>query len=504
MNQALARRVLIAVSAVVVAVLAVVLVTRGPGGPPTGTGGTGPATTGTPGGAQAAGAELSQRLRDAVGAPGISRHLAELNRIAAANGGNRAAGSPGYDASAAYVMDQLSAAGYSPRTQSFEVQAFGATARPVLAVAGGGGNGQEALRNGADFSLLQYSGSGEVTARVAAVDLRIPPDGGSRTSGCEQADFDGFPRGAVALLQRGSCLLRAKVENAQRAGAAAALVMNEGTAGNLGVISGTLGSPSGIHVPALALSYAVGERLARLAAGGASVRVSTSTGVATRRTVNVIAETRGGSPDHVVMVGAHLDSVPAGPGVNDNGSGSALVLELARALAAGPPTANRVRFAWWGAEEIGLVGSTEYARTLSAGDARRIAAYLNFDMIGSPNYTRYVYGADRLPAGSAAIQRVFDDWFASQGLTTEEIDISGRSDHGPFADRGIPVGGLFSGADNGLPASSGRPGDPCYHQACDNAGNVSQRAIDELSDGAAHAVATLAASTAEVDAARGG
>lgn len=503
MNQALARRLLIAGSAVVVAVLAVVLVTR-PGGTPTGQGGTGhAATAGTPGSGApaAAGAELSQRLRDAVGAPGISRHLAELNRIAAANGGNRAAGTPGYDASVAYVMDQLRAAGYSPRTQSFEVQAFGATARPVLAVAGGDG---AAFRDGSDFSLLQYSGSGEVTARVAPVDLRIPPDGGSRTSGCEQSDFAGFPRGAVALLQRGSCLLRAKVENAQRAGAAAALVMNEGTAGNLGVIYGTLGSPSGIHVPALALSYATGQRLAGLAAGGASMRVSTSAGVTIRRTVNVIAETRGGSPDHVVMVGAHLDSVPAGPGVNDNGSGSALLLELARALAAGPPTANRVRFGWWGAEELGLVGSTEYARTLSADEARRIAAYLNFDMIGSRDYTRYVYDADRLPAGSAVIQRGFDDWFASQGLTTEEVDISGRSDHGPFADRGIPVGGLFSGADSGLPAGSGQPGDPCYHQACGNVGNVNQRAIDELSDGAAHVVATLAASTAEVHAARGG
>jgi Zn-dependent M28 family amino/carboxypeptidase len=492
MNQAVARRLIVVGSIVVIAVLAVVLVTRSPGGAPGG-------DQGGQGGQPPAGTALAERLRGAVGADGIRRHLVELNRIATANGGNRAAGTAGYDASAAYVTAQLRAAGYAPTVQEFEVPTFDATARPLLTVQGGA-----ALRDGEDYNLLQFSGSGDVTARLVAVDLRIPPGGGASTSGCEEADFSGFQRGSVALLQRGSCLLRAKVENAQRAGAAAALVMNEGTTGQRGVIVGTLGSPAGISVPALALSFDAGERLATVAGQGGTVHVLTRTRAASGKTVNIIAETASGSADHVVMVGAHLDSVAAGPGVNDNGSGSALVLELARALATGPPPANRVRFAWWGAEELGLVGSTTYASRLGDGDARRIAAYLNFDMVGSPNYGRYVYGSRGLPAGSAVIERQFEDWFASAGLPTEDIDIAGRSDHGPFADRGIPVGGLFAGADNGLPVSTGQPDDPCYHQACDNLGNLSVRALDELGDGAAQVVGLLASSTAEVDAARGG
>ncbi|MQA76742.1 MAG: M28 family peptidase, partial [Solirubrobacterales bacterium] len=159
-----------------------------------------------------------------------------------------------------------------------------------------------------------------------------------------------------------------------------------------------------------------------------------------------IAE-QSGETDDVVMVGAHLDSVPDGPGINDNGSGSASILELAVALS-GVETREGVRFAFWSAEELGLIGSDHYVSELSDAERNRITAYLNFDMVASPNYMRLVYG-DSLGNvdDPAAIKNLFLDYFAERDLDTDLIDLSGRSDHGPFERAGIPVGGLFTGAE---------------------------------------------------------
>ena len=231
-----------------------------------------------------------------------------------------------------------------------------------------------------------------------------------------------------------------------------------------------------------------------------------------RKTYNVIAETRGGDPDDVVMVGAHLDSVPEGPGINDNGSGSATVLEVARQLARERvKPRNKVRFAWWGAEELGLLGSEHYVQSLSEAEREKIAPYLNFDMVGSPNFVRLVYdgdnsafgedeGAAPAPEGSAAIEDLFTDYFQSRKLATEETAFDGRSDYGPFIDAGIPAGGLFTGAE-GIKTREqarvygGKAGvayDPCYHEECDDLSNLSRRALDQMSDAVAHAVLTYA------------
>jgi Zn-dependent M28 family amino/carboxypeptidase len=170
---------------------------------------------------------------------------------------------------------------------------------------------------------------------------------------------------------------------------------------------------------------------------------------------------------------------------------------------------NKVRFAWWGAEESGLVGSQHYVDNLSKKEQKDIALNLNFDMIGSPNFVRFVYdgnGSDTAlkgPAGSKAIEEVFLDFFADEGLETEPTAFDGRSDYGPFIAVGIPAGGLFTGAegiktDEQAATYGGTAGDqydPCYHLACDTFANISLEALDQMSDAAAHSVLTFAMTT---------
>ncbi|MFF9112834.1 MULTISPECIES: M28 family metallopeptidase [unclassified Streptomyces] len=212
---------------------------------------------------------------------------------------------------------------------------------------------------------------------------------------------------------------------------------------------------------------------------------------------NLIADWPGGDTGHVVMTGAHLDSVTAGPGINDNGSGSAAVLETALAVArAGHHPAKHLRFAWWGAEELGMVGSRYYVGRLTTTERSRISAYLNFDMIGSPNPGYFVYDDD------PALEKTFKDYYAGLGIATEpETEGDGRSDHAPFKNAGVPVGGLFSGADYVKTAaqaakwggSAGQAFDRCYHSSCDTTANLNDTALDRNSDAIAYAVWTLSA-----------
>ena len=186
-----------------------------------------------------------------------------------------------------------------------------------------------------------------------------------------------------------------------------------------------------------------------------AVKVDYFVGVRTTR--NVIAETLDGDPNRVVVVGAHLDSVTRGPGINDNGSGSATILEIAEVFAEqGRVPRNKLRFMWYGAEELtpGLIGSTFYVNSLSQAERDQIEMMLNFDMVGSPNFVRFVYDGNNSagggavgPAGSGAIEQVFLEYFTSQGLASAPTPFNGRSDYGPFIAAGIPAGGLFTGAE---------------------------------------------------------
>ncbi|GAA3222091.1 M28 family peptidase [Actinocorallia longicatena] len=223
---------------------------------------------------------------------------------------------------------------------------------------------------------------------------------------------------------------------------------------------------------------------------------------------NLIADWPGGDPNDVLMTGSHLDSVTAGPGINDNGSGSAGVLETAlevsrQALA---PT-KHLRFGWWGAEELGLRGSTAYVSSLTATERAKIKGYLNFDMIGSPNPGYFLYDGDNSdgvgsgpgPSGSAQIEATLAAYFTSIGVATRGTDFDGRSDYGPFIAQGIPAGGTFTGAEGVKTAAqatlwggtSGQAFDACYHRACDTSANINDTALDRNADAIAYTVWTL-------------
>jgi Zn-dependent M28 family amino/carboxypeptidase len=445
----------------------------------------------------------SKRLRDAVTVSGIIAHERSLQRIANNNGGTRASGTPGYAASAAYVTSTLKAAGYKVTEQEFTFPFFQELAPSTVAQV-------TPTPTTYESGTFSFSGSGDVTGTVVPTnDVLIPPPAtpGS-TSGCEASDFAPAPAGpSIALIQRGTCTFFDKATNAVAAGYDAVIIFNEGQPGREDVITGDLGGV--FDIPIVGVSFADGAALyAATQAGPVTAHVTTSTVTdENAKTTNVIADSPGGDPNKVLVVGAHLDSVVEGPGINDNGSGTATNLEIAEQFAALKlKPKQKLRFAFWGAEEAGLLGSEHYVANLSDPDLGKIFANLNFDMLGSPNYVRFVYDGDGSatgtagPPGSAEIEGIFDSYFAKQNLPTDPTEFDGRSDYGPFIAVGVPAGGLFSGAE-GIKTeeqaavyggTAGEPYDSCYHAACDTINNLSPAALNELGDAAAHAVYTLA------------
>jgi aminopeptidase Y len=442
------------------------------------------------------------KLLECVTLAGVREHQAALQAIADANNGTRVSGSPGYDASAAYAIEVFERAGYQVTQQNFQFQTFISLAPPILEQVAPPPVGPIAN------NILSYSGSGDVTAAVTA--LAAPPV--DATPGCEATDFAGFPVGNIALISRGACTFAIKATNAFGAGAAGVLIYNN-IAGDL---NGTLGNTFTLDLPVTSVTQAVGQQLA--ATPGLILRLATNTFRGMATTSNVLAETPGGNANNVIVVGAHLDSVNAGPGINDNGSGSAAILEVAEQMAKVKPF-NKVRFALWGAEEASLVGSTYYVDNLSQAEIDRITLYLNFDMVGSPNYGFFIYdgddsdvvGAGPGPAGSAQIEKTFERYFTGIGEPFRGTDFSGRSDYGPFIARNIPSGGLFTGAE-GIKTpdevalwggTAGIAYDPCYHQACDTYTNVNEHALEVNSDAVAYATLQYAMNTGDINDERG-
>ncbi|NJP25972.1 M28 family peptidase [Microbispora sp. SCL1-1] len=446
------------------------------------------------------------KIAQTVVASAVKKHLRKLQDIANANGGTRAAGTPGFAASRDYVAGVLKKAGYTVKLQAFEFPFFKENSTALLQrTAPSPKTYAPTPPDGSsvgEFATMTYSGSGDVTGAVADVDLMLPPgpEANASTSGCETSDFAGFPAGAVALVQRGTCTFQVKAENAQAAGASAVIIMNEGQPGRTDTLQGTLGEPT-VHIPVVGVSFAVGQELS---AAGTTVRVTTDTTSEIRTTHNVIADSRWGDANRVVQLGAHLDSVLAGPGINDNGSGSAAILEVATVLGK-IPTRNKLRFSFWSAEELGLLGAEHYVASLSPADLAKIKLYLNFDMVGSPNYALKIYdgddsdatGAGPGPEGSAEIEKLFEKYFDALHQRHNGTDFDGRSDYGPFIAAGIPSGGTFTGAEGVKTAeeqamfggTAGQAYDPCYHQACDTIANISDKAL-ALNTGA---IATAAA-----------
>ncbi|GLV96994.1 M28 family metallopeptidase [Streptomyces lavendulae] len=447
------------------------------------------------------GAKLAKELVEEVTARGAYRHLAKFQQIADANGGNRAAGTPGHAASAAYVHDTLEKAGYDVSYQDFDIyEAHTRTEKTTVLGAGG-----RELATAA-FTFTRSTPAGGLVAPLALARV-------DETPGCTADDYPaGAFTGKIALVKRGACTFVEKQRAAAAAGAAGVIVYNHsGTT----PVRGGFSSPSEGVIPSAGITLADGEALAAAAAAGeVKVRLDLDQEHVKKTTRNVIAETRGGRADRVVALGSHLDSVPEGPGINDNGSGSAGLLEVALRLAdegankKGKGTANKVRFAWWSAEELGLLGSEHYVAQLNEKQKKDIALYLNFDMIASPNPAQFVYDGDDSdktgegagPAGSAQIEALINGFLDKKGKPHEGSDFDGRSDYGPFIANGIPAGGTFTGAEGVKTAeqakryggTAGAPYDPNYHGAGDTLKNLDLKAFDTNLDVIAHAVGTYA------------
>lgn len=427
--------------------------------------------------------DTDEQLLECVTLAGVRAHQTELMNIAKAHNGTRLAGTPGHEASLEYVKKVLTEAGYRVTVQSFEF--------PVSRVEASSLRMPGQMAGAAiPHLVLDYSGSADITASVT-------PAAGP--AGCAAADFAGFPSGHIALVRRGGCELTDKVQAAVAAGAAGVVIYNHDD----GPLTGSLTAQAPLDVPVVLVSKSVGEQLQQRPLIGAPLQLRTQTSRSMGTTHNLLAESTSGDPEHVTMAGAHLDSVRAGAGINDNGSGVAALLETARQMARVKPR-NLLRFAFWSAEEQGLIGSTHYVRTLPAAERAKLGLYLNFDMIGSPNHVFEVYGGDgsagkkaiSSPLLSAKIVDFLAEFYTARKLASKRVNSGGRSDHKPFADIGVPFGGVFTGAEEIKTAqdakewggTAGQAYDPCYHRACDNLENVNETALDINADLVAHAV----------------
>lgn len=447
---------------------------------------------------------LATTLHDAIDPGAIVDDLRRLEAITLANGGTRAAGTDGYDQAASFVAEALRGLGYEVSLDELRAPLFSETGPGALEIASPRG---PTFTGGEDFRAMLLSPSGDVTARVFALGFDPAATPGEVTGlGCKAADWAGVPPAMIVLVQPGPCLMRTVVEHAQGAGAAA--LVRSTPAWEPGyVLRPTLLDPMGLTIPVVGATHQVGLALNEAADERYEVHLAIETSVVERSMVSVIGETTVGDPDHVVMLGGHLDSVIDGPGINDNGSGTMAVLEIARRLATlssagslGP--AWKVRVAFWAAEELGTWGSSQYVARLSPDELSRIAAYLNLDMLGSPNGVRDVYHLDDSPA-SGAIEALFTTALADRGLPWATI-VAGASDDIPFVRAGIPVGGLFSGhntakTEDQVAAFGGTLGaslDPCYHRGCDTLANVDPEWLGQLARIAAWVTGYLASGEA--------
>ncbi|WP_277454357.1 M20/M25/M40 family metallo-hydrolase [Janibacter sp. DB-40] len=461
-------------------------------------------TTLAAGPAQAKNPNNSKKMTEAVTLDNVHDHLEEFQAIADANDGNRGAGTSGYEASAQYVETTLQDAGYETERQDFtfvyeEVHATSLSeispdARDVDHV---------------PMSYSQPTPEGGVTGELIAP---------ASATGCDAAAWDGVDLSGdrdIALVSRGDCSFAAKAVAAGESGAEAVIIYNN----EEGPLNGTLGGVEPTSAPATGITMAEGQALLeKMAAGPVTMNFVLDKTMEERETFNVLAETDTGRDDNVVMLGAHLDSTNEGPGINDNGSGTAGILETAVQLGEVNKLNNKVRFAFWGAEELGLIGSDHYVADLAENDPAAlddIATYLNFDMIASPNHIIGVYDADEstyeapveVPQGSAATEEVFTDYFDAANQPWVDTEFSGRSDYSAFINAGVPASGLFTGADGTkteeevemFGGTAGITYDPNYHTAEDDIDNINMEALDTMSDAIAHSAITLGQSTKEIN-----
>ena len=435
-----------------------------------------------------AAAEFAAALRNRVNTDAMMAHLAKLQDIANANNGTRAVGTPGYEASVDYVVNTLHNSGFDVQTPEFSAHVFRADKGSVTI------NGKTVDGSAVEYSL--GTGPDGVTGPLVSASAGERP-------GCTASDYDGLPvQGAVVLVDRGGCPFNQKEDAAANRGAVAMVVADNVDEQQM---SGTLGADSDVKIPVVSVTKSIGAQL-RAQPGPTTIKLNAST--QSFRARNIIAQTKTGSPSDVVMAGAHLDSVPAGPGINDDGSGVAAVLETAVQLGNSPQAHSAVRFGFWGGEELGLIGSRNYVESLNLDQLKDIALYLNFDMLASPNPGYFTYDGDQslsldargkpvVPEGSAGIERTLVAYLKAAGKTARDTSFDGRSDYDGFTLAGIPAGGLFSGAEakksdeqaklwGGTPD---QPFDPNYHQKTDTIDHIDRVSLGINGGGVAYAVA---------------
>ncbi|KAL6703350.1 hypothetical protein ACN47E_009768 [Coniothyrium glycines] len=428
----------------------------------------------------------SKSLREAVHIENLFAKAEILQEIAYnTEGKNRVIGSKGHEDTVAYIKEQL---GQFPDYYTVETQAV-----PLNI----GYNATLTANNKTiEAFATTLAPGGTVTGPLVA----IP------NLGCEEADFPESLQGKVALIKRGTCSFGEKVILAAAKGAGAVIAWNNAE-GTLEGYSLQVLYPKGDFVPTVGITMGQGEALLAQLTAGVAINVVLSSDVKLYDTYNVIAETKAGDHDNVIHVSGHSDSVTAGPGINDNGSGTISILEIAIQLT-NFTVNNAVRFSWWTGEEAGLLGAEFYVHELSQAEKDKIRLLLDFDMMASPNFAYQIYDGDGSafnltgPAGSAEAEHEFAAYFDSIGLNHTEIEFDGRSDYGPFLEAGIAAGGIAGGAEGIKTAEeaemfgggAGVPYDVNYHEDGDTVNNLNLDAWIEFSRAIAHMTATYAIS----------
>ncbi|ATY59352.1 aminopeptidase Y precursor [Cordyceps militaris] len=434
----------------------------------------------------------SQKLQDLVRIENLSKRADELYQIARLsepdfNRPTRVIGSKGHEGTIKYIIDTLHSLGtyYTVSTQTFPVVTSTVYESHLVV-------GDAVYADATPFS-------------------RTPPTKGNEPvhgplvlaagTGCAAGDYPAAAKGGIVLVQRGECAFGTKSELAGAAGAKAAIIYNTDDED----VSGTLGDPTPHQVATFGITHSRGAALARRLVAGERIDAIAyiDAAVETVHTKNVIAQTTAGDGDNCVVLGGHSDSVEAGPGINDDGSGSLSLLEIAVQLTRFK-VRNCVRFAWWSAEEEGLIGSTFYANSLSPAENQKVRVFVDLDMLASPNYAYQVYNATNAanPAGSEELRDLVVDWYTSHGLNHTFSQFDGRSDYVGFIDNGIPAGGWSTGAEgvktpHEVALFGGVAGewyDKNYHQIGDDVSNLNLEAWETNTKLIAHTVATYARS----------
>ncbi|MBI3214558.1 MAG: M28 family peptidase [Mycobacterium sp.] len=439
---------------------------------------------------------VADRLAAAVSADAMFTHLTALQEIADGNGGNRADGTSGFEASVDYVVQALKDKGFEVSTPEFERLDAVSPGKPTLTAGGRSYPVDQA-------SLLLQTPVGGVSGPVL-----LP----ARTAGCVTADYRaGAARGGIAVVDDTGCSVVDKQQAAAAAGAAALVVISS---------PGRNGSPPGLFVRGYYEALAIPVAIAGSDAGTALRRTSSPVRlVLDAKTVkvrsrNVVAQTKTGSTHDVVLVGAHLDGPATGPGINNNGSGVAAALATALALGPSPEITNAVRFAFWGGSQERLAGSLNYVAGLDREALNDIALYVNCDQMGSPNAGFFTYdgdqsgpaspdiGPEEVPVGSAGVERVFAGYLNLAGKRPADMPLSVASDDSAFLHAGVPVGGITTGATGVKTTTQARlwggkagvPFDPDYGTVRDDLAAVNRDALAVTGAGVAFAVGTYAVS----------